>query len=341
MGHRRIRSRASALFTSGWAAFLLSGCFGGGIQSTIDPKSDATRIIQSLYGLVTWIDIGIFVVVFGFLIITILRFREKPGQGIPKQVRGHLGLEIIWTIIPALLLVFIAIPTWSGIFRAYSPPSGNSLKVEAIGHQWWWEFNYPELGVVTANEMHIPVGRPIVIDTFSKDVVHSFWVPKLAAKIDSLPGHVNTVWFEAEEIATYFAQCAEFCGTSHANMRFRVIVESPEDFDKWVAKQKQPPVAVSDAAKAGQTLFQQKVCIVCHTISGVPGAVGIVGPNLTNLLNRKTLASAIMENNNENLVKWIQAPRSFKPGALMILPIPVNEEEATQLAAFLMSEPAQ
>ena len=221
-----------------YIVLLLSGCFGGTKQSTVEPHSDTTQIIQDVYVLVTWIDVGIFFVVFLPLLYALVRFRDKGDGAMPKQVHGNAVLEIAWTLIPAVLLIFIAVPTWSGIFRAYSPPTENAYKIEAIGHQWWWEFKYPDGTVITANEMHIPVNKPIVIDTFSKDVIHSFWVPKLAAKIDTLPGHVNTIWFEANDVGYYYGQCAEFCGTSHANMRFRVIVETEEEFNAWMENQK-------------------------------------------------------------------------------------------------------
>ena len=322
-----------------FAALFVSGCFGGTKQTTVDPQSDSTQIIQDLYVLVTWIDVGIFIAVFIPLIYALWRFRDKGTGEIPKQVHGNVYLEITWTLVPAVLLLFIAVPTWLGIFRAYSPPTENAYKIEAIGHQWWWEFKYPGGTVITANELHIPVNTPIVIDTFSKDVIHSFWVPKLAAKIDTLPGHVNTVWFEANKIGYYYGQCAEFCGTSHANMRFRVIVETEAEFNAWLERQKMPPAAASDDAKAGQQLFAQKACVACHTIQGVPGAVGVIGPNLNDLKGRTTLASGMIENSPENLARWIQDPQAIKPGVLMVLPVPVNEQEAAQLAAFLLSEP--
>lgn len=339
MADQNIVRRLMTKLPLAYIFLFLSGCFGGTKQTTVDPQSDTTQIIHNVYALVTWIDVGIFFAVFIPLVYALVRFRDKGKGEMPKQVHGHVGLELAWTIIPAILLVFIAVPTWSGIFRAYSPPTDNAYKIEAIGHQWWWEFKYPGGTVITANEMHIPVNLPIVVDTFSKDVIHSFWVPKLAAKIDTLPGHVNTVWFEAKKAGYYYGQCAEFCGTSHANMRFRVIVQTQEEFDAWMEKQKAPPAVSSDDAKAGQALFAQKACVACHTIQGMPGAAGVIGPNLNDLKSRTTLASGMIENTPENLARWIQNPQKVKPGALMLLPIPVNEQEAGQLAAFLLSEP--
>ena len=332
---RRVKAGLAWAFT----ALAVAGCYGSGIQTTVDPKSDSTQVIQDVYALVTWIDIGIFIAVFVPLIYALWRFQDKGKGEIPKQVHGNVYLEIAWTIIPAILLIFIAVPTWVGIFRAYTPPTEGAFKVEAIGHQWWWEFNYPAHGAVTANELHIPVNTDIVVDTFSKDVIHSIWMPKLAAKIDTLPGHTNTVWFNAREAGYYYGQCAEFCGTSHANMRFRVIVETEEEFKTWLARQSQPPAPASDAARAGQKLFAQKGCVACHTIKGVQGAVGVIGPNLNDLKTRTTIASGIMKNTAANLARWIEKPQEVKPGALMVLPVPVSPQEASQLAAYLLSEP--
>jgi cytochrome c oxidase subunit 2 len=340
------------------AVGLLAACvgptqWGHGNQSTIQPATDSTRVVQSIYALVTWIDVGIFVVVFGLLAYAVFRYRVRPGQSqeLPKQVHGNALMELTWTIVPAIILIFIAVPTWSGIFRAARPPAEGAFAVEAIGHQWWWEFKYPDQGVVTANEMVIPVGKPVVVKTHSIDVIHSFWVPKLSGKIDSLPGKINTLWFTPEEPGMYYGQCAEFCGTSHANMRFRVRVVSPEEFETWVAGLKQPPKPSSDDAKAGEQLFVSKTCMACHTISGVPVALGILGPNLTNLPARTTLAAGVLENTPENLVRWLQHTQAVKPAAKMGTPGPdgayepvfagarLSDDEARQLAAYLLSAP--
>ncbi|MEE8555592.1 MAG: cytochrome c oxidase subunit II, partial [bacterium] len=258
--------RATGRYLWAFAGIALAGCFGGGKQSTIQPESDSAQIIQDVYALVTWIDLGILIVVGGMLLVAMVRYREsrQTDVDIPKQVHGNIKLEIIWTTVPAILLIFIAIPTWQGIFRAAAPPRTEALQIEAIGHQWWWEFRYPSLGIVTANEMHMPVGKPIMVKTYSMDVVHSFWLPRLAAKIDALPGKSNEVWFtpgpvqgDDEDQASYdarvseyrarlpikyFGQCAEFCGTSHANMRMLAFVDSEADFEIWAARQQQAPV---------------------------------------------------------------------------------------------------
>ncbi len=324
--------------------------WGDGKQSTIRPETDSARVVQDVYSLVTWIDIGIFIVVAALLLFAIIRYRARPGQEeqIPAQVHGNAMLEVVWTIIPAVLLIFIAVPTWSAIFRAHEPPAENAFTVQAVGHQWWWEFRYEEQGFVTANEMVIPVGRPVIVDTGSVDVIHAFWVPRLSGKIDSVPGRTNTLWFTPEQTGTYYGQCAEFCGTSHANMRFQVHVVTQEEFDAWAARQQQPPVPQSDDAREGQQLFVTKTCVACHAISGNPVAVGVLGPNLTNLPERKTLGSGIIENTPEELVRWIRETQSIKPGALMGVatadgyqPIDMTDAEARKLAAYLLSPPGE
>jgi len=340
MTRARWKPTLSAWFAVALSAAALTGCFGDGLQSTIRPESDNTRIIHDVYALVTWIDIGIFVVVFALIAIAMVRFRAKDGDEIPRQVHGSTVLELLWTIVPAVLLIFIAVPTWSGIFRAANAPAENAFEVEAIGHQWWWEFKYPD-GSVTANELHVPVNRPVVVHTKSIDVIHSLWAPRLFGKIDVLPGKVNTLWFVPEKTGRYYGQCAEFCGTAHANMRFRIVVDNEADLAAFMASLSRPPQPETDAARAGQQLFLTKACVACHTIQGVPGAVGTIGPSLNNLAARSTIASGIRDNTPENLAAWIHDPQAMKEGALMVLPIPVSEAEAAQLAAYLLSPPAE
>lgn len=334
---RSLRSLRAWLFLA--PALLLAGCFADLRQSTVHPESDTARVVQGVYKLVTWIDTAIFIFVFVLLLWVVIRYRERKGQAtsIPKQVHGSTGLEVAWTVIPAVILVFIAVPTWEGIFRNANPPPQNTMTIRAIGHQWWWEFSYNDLGLITANELHVPLGKSIVIDTQSKDVIHSFWVPKLSGKVDALPGKTNMTWFTPEKTGVYYGQCAEFCGTSHANMRFRVIVDTQADFDAWVARTKQPQKPETAEAKDGESLFAAKGCIACHTITGRPDAVGQIGPNLTNLHDRTTIASALVDNTPDTLSHWVRAPRDLKPGVLMILPIPVSEEESKKLQAYLMS----
>jgi len=341
----RFLGRMSGLLQAGIflaPAVMLTGCFSELRQSTVHPESDTTHVVQGVYRLVTWIDTVIFIFVFVLLAWAVIRYRERKGEdkALPKQVHGSAMLEVAGTVVPAVILVFIAVPTWEGIFRNANPPATNTIAIKAIGHQWWWEFDYSEQGIVTANELHVPLGKSVVLQDTSVDVIHSFWVPRLAGKVDALPGKVNQTWFTPDKAGFYYGQCAEFCGTSHANMRFNVIVESQADFDAWVARTKQPQKAESAEAKEGESLFAAKGCIGCHTITGRPDAVGIVGPNLTNLKDRTMIASALVKNDPAILSHWVRAPQEVKPGVKMILPIPVSEEESKKIAAYLVSPTA-
>ncbi|OLC46283.1 MAG: cytochrome c oxidase subunit II [Gemmatimonadetes bacterium 13_1_40CM_4_69_5] len=179
----------------------------------------------------------VFVLVESLLLFILLRYRQRAGAATPKATHGHTALEIAWTLAPALILVFIAVPTMRTIFATQQPPAFDALKIEVIGHQWWWEYRYPSAGIVTANELHVPVGRPVVLEISTADVIHSFWAPSLGGKRDLIPGHVNRITFTAESVGTFTGQCAEFCGESHANMRLRVSVESDSAFRGWLAGQ--------------------------------------------------------------------------------------------------------
>ena len=202
---------------------LSTACFPSDPLSTFDARGPVARAQLNLFVLIFWVAVVVFVVVNGILLYTAIKYRRKPGQELPVQTHGNTRLEIAWTIAPAIILVFIAVPTITTIFETANTPPGDVMEVKVTGHQWWWEFEYPDLGVVTANELHIPVGETVNLTLESDDVIHSFWVPKLAGKTDMIPGNTNTMWFSADDTGEYFGLCAEFCGTAHAQMRFRVI----------------------------------------------------------------------------------------------------------------------
>ena len=222
------------------------------------------------------------------------------------------------------------------------------MTVRATASQWWFEFEIEELGLVTANELHIPFGEVINFDLESRDVIHSFWVPKLAGKLDMVPNNTNTMWLQADEAGEFLGQCAEFCGESHANMRFRVIAESQEDFDAWVEHQLSDAVTPSDPlTQQGHDLFMsiEVGCWACHTIRGSASAFGQVGPDLTHFASRAHMASGIMENTHENLVRWLTDPGSVKPGNVMARDAAVyndpdqalTEPQVAALATYLRS----
>ena len=342
---RRSKTGLSWLFgaLAGSLTLSLGSCFGDGIQSTLISASETNDAILDIYLLVTVISAAIFLIVFGILLWSILRYRvrhDDQDDTLPAQIHGNFKLELVWTIVPVLLLIVIAFPTWDFILSRRTPPEGDDVvKVSVTGKQWWWEFHYPEEDIVTGNEFHLPVGRPVLITATSSDVIHSFWLPRLAGKIDTIPGKENQLWFTPDEPGYFYGQCAEFCGTSHANMGIRVVVESEYEYRQWLEDQRKPPIPVDADAKAGEQLFSAKLCITCHHIQGVPTAQGRLGPDLTNLAARRQLAAGMLPNTPENLARWIHAPRAIKPGALMVLPLPVSLSEAEQLAAYLLSQP--
>jgi cytochrome c oxidase subunit 2 len=312
---------------SAWAA--------GFPQNTLDPTTDFGHKTHWLFMDILWWEIGIFVVVEGALVVALLRFMGRKGED-PHQMHGHTGVEVAWTLAPAMILVFIGVPTVMTIFRTQAPAPKNSLEIQVIGHQWWWEFRYPQLGIVTANEVHLPQGRPVHFILNSADIIHSFWIPRLGGKRDVIPTRTNHLWWTADSVGVMPGQCAEFCGTSHANMRLLGVVDSPSDFDAWVAAEKDTlPVPPSDSlALEGAKVFANpgKLCSTCHTMNGV--SAGVVGPNLSHVGSRRFIAAGLLENTPTNIARWVQNPPAVKPGALMPV-IGITPDEARALAAYL------
>ena len=412
-------------------------------NSIFHDRTDWNRDVGFLFDLLIVLGTIVFVFVEAILIYALIRFRRR--RGVPRQpehVHGNTTLEILWTIIPAVILVVIAIPTVRTIFRTGSAARADALQVEVIGHQWWWEFRYPQYAarnpngrmdtLITANELYLPIGRTVNFTLKSQDVAHSFWVPSLAGKRDLIPNHVNYLWFTPDSTtsAAFNGFCVEYCGTSHANMRFRTFVVSEEQFRSWVAHQQStaaftiappappapppgaaaavaqnpqavPPVAPpgarldpsrtlgrnppvgsatgtnptpapstgpagagvppatvnppAPAAQAGFVAFSrdsmpryaipdaplpadirfddalqgdaargadlltkgQGACLGCHTIRGNPSMVGTIGPNLTHIGTRATIAGGMYPNDPRHLARWIKNSRKMKPGVLM------------------------
>jgi cytochrome c oxidase subunit 2 len=294
---------------------LLSGCSQNRIaQDTLNPAGPYSRKIDSLFWPVFWIAVAVFFLVEGLLVFSLYRFRHREGRGVPKQVHGNKRLEITWTIIPAVLLLGVAVPTIGTIFSLSRKPPGRPLQITVVGHQWWWEVKYPQQKFTTANEIHIPAGQPVYVAVTSIDVIHSFWVPRLAGKQDLEPNRVNHLTIQADRPGVYLGQCAEFCGASHANMRLRVFAEDQSHWQAWLADMEkpapQPPPAVL-------SIMQAKGCGGCHTIDGVQGFAADIGPNLTHFGNRSTFAGATFRNNVQNLTNWLKNPPGVKPGADM------------------------
>jgi cytochrome c oxidase subunit 2 len=318
------------------ATIMLGACGGPFPQSALDPASDFAWKLQDLFeGIFFW-AVVVFVLVEGALIVAILRFRERPGGPEPKATHGNTALEIAWTLAPAIVLVLIAIPTIKTIWDVDRPARGESLVVEAVGHQWWWEFRYPDLGIVTANELHIPVGQQIDVRLTSADVIHSFWFPRLGGKRDVIPGHETQIWFTADSAGLYLGQCAEFCGLSHALMKMELVAESPEDFEAWVEGQLAEAVAVDSVSFAeGTQAFMRGGCIACHTVRGTV-AQGVIGPDLTHIGSRRRIAGGILDNTPENMERWIRDSQGVKPGSLMIVP-ELDDETVSLIVEYLQS----
>jgi len=313
---------------------ILGGCAWDTPQTSLVPRSDLTRAIQGVYGIIAWVALVIGVLVLGLIAWILVRFRQQPGTPMPRQVRGHSTLEIAWTVAPAVVLLIIAVPTIQVIFRTQAPASPNALEIEVVGKQWWWEYRYPSLGVVTANELHVPAGRPVALKLVGWDVIHSFWVPQVAAKRDVIPGRLNHIVFTADTPGTYWGQCAEFCGTAHANMMLRVMVDAPENFDRWVKAQLAPPPEPSGLAAEGKALYAASACVGCHTIQGL--SAGTLGPNLSHFGSRTTLAAGMLPIGPEALAAWLIDPQAVKPGAKMPK-LGLSAEQARAVAAYLLT----
>ncbi len=338
------------------ALVLLAACGESYPQSTLIPKGDFAQMVDDLFMTTVWWALVVFVLVEGALLFAIWRFRGRPDDPEPEQVHGNAMVEVVWTAIPALILAFIAVPTVRTIFRTAELPEG-ALEVEVIGHQWWWEFRYPEQQIVTANEMHVPAGRPVLMKIRTADVLHSFWVPQFAAKRDAFPQKYTTLWFRTDSVGTFPGQCAEFCGLQHGRMSSLVVVQPPAEFEAWVAQQQvgsplinrgvityatpedSAAAAADSVAARGRATFMAAGCLGCHAMAGLPtaGLTGLVGPNLTHFGTRQRLAAGVLENTPENLARWLRNPEAVKEGSLMKLPRPLTEDEISALVAYLQA----
>ena len=338
-----------------FALLLLVAACSTGKQSTWDPVGPVAEKQLQLFNVLLWTMVAVFVLVEGVLVYALIRFRSRPGRE-PSRTHGNLPLEITWTIIPTVLVLGLGIWSVLTLFELDEPPSSeeNVLQVIVTGHQWWWEFEYPDAGggkrITTANELRIPVDRAVRFDLTSDDVLHSFWVPKLAGKLDVIPTRTNKMWFKADSDkidalpATFYGQCAELCGIAHAQMRMRVTVLSQEDYDAWV-RNYGAPLPLTDRAHVAQTVTFPANCALCHTINPsdpetgkskldyddsapqgsrldafLQGAIEgkdvipVPAPNLTDLRTRQSLGAGLMDLNVENIRRWLQNPEEVKPG---------------------------
>jgi cytochrome c oxidase subunit II len=310
------------------------------IPSIFAPASTPAAQIQSLSKFVLEITGSIFLVVGGLLTYVVIRYRARDtdDDSEPAQVYGSNQIELAWTVIPVLIVVVLFLTTARMIFAIEDAPKPKqALDVTVVGHQFWWEYRYPALGIVSANELHVPLSstgdpKPTYLKLLSADVDHSYWVPQLSGKVDLIPNHPNELWIDPLQPGLYFGQCAQFCGTQHAKMLLRVYVDTPDQFAAWVKNQQQPGVQDSSAA-AGRRVFETQACMNCHAVRGT-AATGRFGPDLTHLASRDTLASGIVPNTKENLKQWIKDPDSFKPGSLMPA-MQLSDQQLDQLTAYL------
>lgn len=349
---------------------LAAACTGGAeyVQTTFHPVSDFGEVVNRVFfNTFAW-TMGIMALVFALVLVVIVRFRERPGRAHPKQIHGNTALEITWTLIPALIVIMIAVPTVRTVFQIQRPAPPEALEIEVVGHQWWWEFRYPEAGIVTANQFYVPVGRPVHLRLSSADVVHSFWLPRWAGKRDVNPlpratsgeaARANHLVFTVDSAGRYRGQCAEFCGESHAIMAMYGVAVPPAEYDAWVramtdtlamnegaALQEQAASDLSPELVArGRERFLGSTCIACHAIAGTP-ARGAVGPNLTRFATRPTVGAGAAPLTLENVERWIRRPQDLKPGALMpgandagggFPPTGLTDDDIRAVAAYLMS----
>jgi cytochrome c oxidase subunit II len=305
---------------------LLAGCHREHFQSMVHPKGPAASGIAGLWWFLFFLCSAIFAIV---LVLTALALWRGSGE---RRVGPALSMRFVvisGIVIPAVILVvllFVSLGTQVSLQQ-----SNPTTIIRVTGHQWWWEVRYPEHGLVTANEIHIPVGEAIGLELDSGDVIHSFWVPNLAGKLDALPDHINRMTLQADEPGIYRGQCAEYCGTQHAQMAFHVVALPKEEFEEWLDEQRSPGVR-PDASQAqrGFEVFSKAGCNQCHAVGGTAAKANI-GPDLTNLRTRRSLAAGMLPNNRKNLAAWITDPQAVKPGNRM----PHTELSKADLEALL------
>lgn len=358
----RVRGKARLVGGVALLVLLLSACADNLSQSTLNPAGPVAEKQKSLFELVFWIAVVVFVLVEGILVFAIVRYRHRKGNAIPEQTHGNLKLEIGWTIVPTLLLAGLAVPAVTTVYDLAREPTGDDvINVRVVGHQWWWEFDYPDLGITTANQMHIPEDTPVFIELNavgatkggtpvgipgSKEpppavgfaVIHSFWPARLAGKTDVVPGRTNTMTIEGSEPGVYPDQCAEFCGLSHTLMRFEVIVDTQEGFESWVRTNQADAADPTDPlALKGMQIFSEQ-CIACHTVDGAElnqrQFAGIGGPNMTHFASRTCFAGCFLQNNPDTVRRWVRDPPAMKPGSFMP-DYALTEDQIDAVVAYL------
>jgi cytochrome c oxidase subunit 2 len=356
MTPRRHGGRRLVLAAVAGLVLVLAGCSGvkNNGQNSLEPKGKQAQKIDNLFvpWLIVAIVIGIAIIVATVFLALKFRYREGKNEN-PKQIHGNTKLEIGWTILPALLLAIVAVPTVGTIFDLAQNPGPQALQITVEGKQWWWQFSYPDAKVVTADEMVIPTGRDVFLKLTACDgtgtaktcnVIHSFWVPELSGKKDVVPGHDNTLTISADKPGTYLGQCAEYCGLSHANMRFRVIAKSPADFQQWLTEQQQGPVnallasdGTTPAGPTQQLIVKTFQCTNCHSFDDSSKAT--YGPNLTHLASRTTFASGAYPLTKDNLVNWVKDAPSMIPMSSQGCRLPPGQGICVGMPSFTKNTP--
>ena len=332
--HRARRSWRN-LALAGAAGSVAAAC-GGNSPSALDPKGPQAERIAEVWWLMFGLATLVYIAVGGLIVVAAMRGRRVPeGESRPSRITDSGFIWVGGIIVPAVILGVLAVVTvtTTNDLRRAEP---DALKIEVIGYRWWWEVRYPDDGVVTANEIHIPVGRPVEMGLEAADVIHSFWVPELAGKVDQVPGQRNVIRLQADEPGTYRGFCAEYCGLQHAKMQYLVIADTPADFARWITRRQRPPGGpASEEAARGQAVFNRSTCGACHTVRGTE-ARGTSGPDLSDFGSRTSIGAVSLENNRRNLVEWIRDPHESKPGNLMP-PTHLPQHEMDALVAYLES----
>ena len=300
-------------------------------MESFDPVTRQGLAVTNLFGFELVVSGLLLALVVGWMVLALRRFRAPPGDTVePPQVHGNRTLEMIWTGLPILTLAIVFVFVWLTM-STVNAADPNSQRLRVIGHQWWWEFQYPDQQVITANELHVPVGTQLSVDLESVDVIHSFWVPRFGYMRDLVPGKTNVMQITVDRPGTFVGACNQYCGAQHAWMRVRVQADPPDQFQAWLQQQRQ---AVQQTGAPGEQVFLQNTCINCHAIRGLP-ATANVGPDLTHLGSRATLGAGVIDNTPDNLQHWIRDPQSIKPGVLMPSFQNLSEQDLSALVQYL------
>jgi cytochrome c oxidase subunit 2 len=299
-----------------------------------DPQGPHAGPISSLFVVTLIICAVIFAIVSAMVIYALVKFRWREGERDPAQFAGDKKVEMIWTAIPLVIVILLFVLTAQAM-RVSDPPPPVAPDLIVKGRQWWWEIHYPKTGLVTANEIHVPVGKPMSVRIEAADVLHAFWVPQLTRQMTNIPGDPRHIWLQADRPGIYPGLCTEFCGTQHAWMRFTVIALPQAEFDAWMSSQLVPAAApVGDSAK-GWELFRTMSCINCHAIGGTEAQVRI-GPDLTHFASRREIGAGILKMSPENITHWMRDPQAVKPGVKMPN-FKFTQDQLMQLSAYLQS----